>query len=310
MEQPIVVVGSSNVDLVMKMSRLPQRGESVSDAVFMQTFGGKGANQAVAAAKAGGRVCFVNCVGEDSYGSQVIHNLEQAGVNTQYVFKESGVATGTALIMVGQGGENYLGVAPGANYRLERTQVDQAKDLIRSAAMVVLQYEITTETLNYVIDLAHQARRPILLNLAPPRPIGAESLRKLDILVVNETEASFLCALPVEDLAQAWQAAEALLAKGPRLVILTLGANGLIALSAQEREQVPAFKVQAVDTTAAGDVFCGALAVALVEGQGLRQSLRFASAASAICVTRMGAQPSIPNRDVIVSFLRQAEGQA
>jgi len=306
MEQRIVVVGSSNVDLVMKMSRLPQRGESVSDAVFLQTFGGKGANQAVAAAKAGGRVHFVNCVGDDSYGGQVIHNLQQAGVNTQYVFMESGVASGTALIMVGPGGENYLGVAPGANYRLGRAQVDQAKSLICSAAMVVLQYEIATDTLTYVIDMAHQARRPILLNLAPPRPIAEGTLSKLDILVVNETEASFLCGLPVGDAAQAWQAASALLAKGPKQVILTLGANGLIALSAQQRQQVPAFEVQAVDTTAAGDVFCGALAVALVEGQDLRHSLRFASAASAISVTRMGAQPSIPNRDEINAFLHQA----
>jgi ribokinase len=208
--------------------------------------------------------------------------------------------------MVGQGGENYLGVAPGANYRLARSHVDQAGGLIASAAMLVLQYEITADTLAYAVNLTYAAGRPILLNLAPPRPIGDETLRKLDILVVNETEASFLCGLPVGDEAQAWQAAAALRAKGPKLVILTLGANGLVALGSQERHYVPAFKVEAVDTTAAGDVFCGTLAVAIVEGQPLLHSLRFASAASALSVTRMGAQPSIPSREEIETFLRQA----
>jgi ribokinase len=300
----IVVVGSSNVDLIMKMDRLPQRGESVSDAVFMQTFGGKGANQAVAAAKAGGEVVFVNCVGDDSYGEQVVANLRQAGVDTRFVSTESGVSTGTALIMVGGQGENYLGVAPGANYRLGQEHVDQAKDLIAAAAMVVVQYEIRPETLLYAINLAAQTGCPVLFNLAPPKPLADEALARLEILVVNETEAAFLCGFPVEGEAQAWRAVQALKARGPRLVILTLGTRGCLFAGAQERGHIPAFPVEAVDTTAAGDVFCGTLAVALVEGQPVREGLRFASAAAAIAVTRMGAQPSIPDRDEIDAFLR------
>jgi len=305
MKTSIVVVGSSNVDLIMKMDRLPKRGESVSDAVFMQTFGGKGANQAVAAAKAGGQVAFVNCVGDDSYGSQVTANLQQAGIDTRYVFTQSGTATGTALIMIGGSGENYLGVAPGANYRLSQAHVAQAKDLIESAAMLLVQYEITPETLQYAIDLAHHAGCPVMFNLAPPRPVSQEMLGKVDILVVNETEASFLCGSPVENEAQAWKALDALRDRGVGTVILTLGAQGCLYAGDQLRGRIAAFPVQAVDTTAAGDVFCGTLAVALVEGMQIEAGLRFASAAAAITVTRMGAQPSIPSRFEIEEFLKE-----
>ena len=305
MKAPIVVVGSSNVDLIMKMDRLPRRGESVTDAIFKQTFGGKGANQAVAAAKAGGEVSFVNCVGDDSYGRQVIENLQQAGVDTRYVFTKSETATGTALIMIGGAGENYLGVAPGANYHLSRAHVEQAKDRIAAAAMVLVQYEITPEILQYTIDLAHQADRPVMFNLAPPRPVSQATLGKVDILVVNETEASFLCDIPVEDEAQAWRAVETLKARGVHMVILTLGAQGCLYASDQGRGRVPAYPVEAVDTTAAGDVFCGTLAVALVEGQQIEAGLRFASAAAAITVTRIGAQPSIPSRAEIDKFLEE-----
>jgi ribokinase len=305
MGKPIIVVGSSNVDLVMKMSRLPQRGESVMDAVFIQTFGGKGANQAVAAAKAGALVYFVNCVGDDSYGSQMIANMSAAGVNTAYMFTEPNIATGTALIMVGSAGENYLGVAPGANGRLQPALVDRAQHLFLDAGMLLVQYEIPLETLKHAIDQAHRAGCPVMFNLAPPRPFPEEAFNGLDYLVVNETEAAFLTDLPVSNVDQAWQAAEALLGKGPRWVILTLGSGGSIVAGTGERLQVPAYRVEAVDTTAAGDVFCGALAAALVEGQALLESLQFASAAAAIAVTRMGAQPSIPGRAEIEALIRK-----
>lgn len=311
MKPPIIVVGSSNVDLIMKMDRLPQRGETVTDAVFMQTFGGKGANQAVAAAKAGGEVTFVSCVGEDSYGVQVIENLRQAGINTHYIFVEPGVATGTALIMIGADGENYLGVAPGANYRLTPTHVERAKTLFVQGALVLLQYEIPLETVQYTLDLGRRMGCQTILNLAPPRPFPEAYLAKIDILVVNETEAAFLCGFPVEQEKQAWQAVDSLQAKGCGMVILTMGSRGCLVASQRDphpiRQQIPAFKVQAVDTTAAGDVFCGALATALAEGQTIVQALRFASAAAAICVTRMGAQPSIPDRREIEDFLVQAQ---
>jgi ribokinase len=307
MSSPIIVVGSSNVDLVMKMDRLPQRGETVTDAEFFQTFGGKGANQAVAAAKAGGDVTFINCVGNDVYGSQVVENLRQAGIDTQTVFIEPGVSTGTALIMIGAGGENYLGVAPGANYRLSPAHVEKARDCFTPGAVVLLQYEVTPDLLQFTLELARRAGCRTMLNLAPPRPFPVESFTRVDILVVNETEAAFQCGFPVEDETQAWRAVEALQARGVAMVILTLGANGCLFATrqngSQDRQRIPAFKVAAVDTTAAGDVFCGALAVALTEGQPVPQALRFASAAAAVCVTRIGAQPSIPGRAEIEAFL-------
>jgi ribokinase len=310
----IVVVGSANVDLIMKMDRLPRVGETVTDAQFFQTFGGKGANQAVAAAKAakantGGKVSFVARVGDDLYGGAVLENMRQAGVDTTFTLpvpgtaSSSGPATGTALIMIGPRGENYLSVAPGANYHILPIHIEQARECIAQAALVLLQCEIPLETIASSLDIAYSAGVPVMFNVAPARDLGDLPLYKVAWLVVNETEASLLSGLPVTDETQAWQAAEVLLEKGVQGVILTLGAQGCLAAGPGGRLRVPAFPVSAVDTTAAGDVFCGSLAVALVEGKTLADGLRFASAASAISVTRLGAQPSIPTRVEIEAFL-------
>ncbi len=310
MAGPIVVVGSSNVDLIMKMSRLPRRGETVTDAVFLQTFGGKGANQAVAAARAGGRVAMVNCVGDDRYGAAIRENLEQAGIDIDYVFTERSVASGTALVMIGAEGDNYLSVAPGANYRLTPAHIDRCRTLIDQAELIVLQCEIPVDTLEYVIQLAAAARRPMMLNLAPARAIPESCLARLAYLVVNESEAEFLCGRPADSLASAAEAARALQARGPKVVLVTLGVQGVCACAGPSTTHVPAFQVEAVDTTAAGDVFCGALAASLVEGKPLEAGLRFASAAAAIAVTRLGAQPSIPRREEIEGFLAQSGAPA
>jgi ribokinase len=301
--QSIVVVGSANVDLIMKMDRLPRVGETVTDAEFIQTFGGKGANQAVAAARAGGKVVFVGCVGDDSLGGQIITNMSQVGVNVQHLYKTSKAASGTALIMIGSQGENYLSVAPGANYQVDHEQVDRAWGEIESASMVMVQAEIPIETIHYVIDRAASVGKPVMFNVAPARPLGDMPLNKVTMLLVNETEAAFLTGLQVEDESQAWDAVDTLLVMGPRTVILTMGANGCLVGGEKLRQKVPAYRVQALDTTAAGDVFCGALAAALVEGKSLLESLEFAAAAAAICVTRLGAQPSIPHRSEIDLFI-------
>ena len=299
----IVVVGSSNVDLVMKMPRLPKRGETVTDGTFTQVFGGKGANQAVGAARAGGRVVFVGCVGEDAYGPQVVENLTCDGIDTRYLSAETGVASGTALIMVGGEGDNYITVAPGANYRLTPERVDRARDAIGSAGCVVTQCEILPETLDHVVDVAARMGKPVILNLAPARAVSESTLARLACLAVNESEAEFLTGRPVATDADVEAAAAALRARGPKTVVLTLGPRGAYVDSDGVRAVVPTFPVEAVDTTAAGDVHCGALAVALVEGRALVDAVRFANAAAALSVTRLGAQPSAPSRADIDALL-------
>jgi ribokinase len=299
----IVVVGSSNVDLLMKMPRLPKVGETVTDCLFAQVLGGKGANQAVGAARAGGDVVFVACVGDDGYGAQVVDSLREDGIDTRYVSREAGVASGTALIMVGGEGQNYLAVAPGANYRLTPAHVERAREAIGDAAIVICQCEIPPETQDRAIALGAQLGKPVMLNLAPARPVSAASLARLAYLSVNETEAEFLTGLTVASEGDVHAAAAALLAKGPKTVVLTLGARGAYVAGADGSALVPGFAVEAVDTTAAGDVHCGALAVALVEGRPLLEAVRFANAAAALSVTRLGAQPSAPSRTDIEALL-------
>ena len=300
----IVVIGSSNVDFIMKMRRLPRRGETITDADFLQTFGGKGANQAMAAARAGGNVAFVNCVGDDSHGAAIIQNMREAGADVRHVWTETGVASGTALVMIGEGGDNYLSVAPGANYRLTPAHVDRAVDSIAAASLVMLQCEIPPDTLDYVFRLAVAHQRPMMLNLAPARAVPEWVIPHLAYLIVNESEAAFLCGETVDSVAAATEAIRGLRDRGPQVVAITLGSAGAVLCSADGIVHVPAFPVEAVDATAAGDVFCGAMAVALVDGRPLQMATRFASAASAICVTRFGAQPSIPTREEIDLFLR------
>ena len=304
MPAPVVVVGSSNVDLVMKMSRLPSVGETVTDATFVQVFGGKGANQAVAAARAGGEIVFVGCVGDDSYGEGIVRSLGKDGIDTRFVFVETGVASGTALIMVGGDGHNYISVAPGANGHLTPAHVDRAREVIEQAAVILTQCEIPPPALDHVVELGARAGRPVLLNLAPARPVTGSTLARLAYLAVNETEAELLTGAPVGTDAEIEAAAEALLAKGPRVALLTLGARGAYVAKGGVRLLVPTFPVEAVDTTAAGDVHCGALAVALVEGRPLEEAVLFANAAAALSVTRLGAQPSAPARAEIEALVR------
>ncbi|HSD28980.1 MAG TPA: ribokinase [Vicinamibacteria bacterium] len=303
MSARVVVVGSSNIDLVMKMARLPRVGETVTDATFVQAFGGKGANQAVGAARAGGEVAFVGCVGDDAYGQQVRGSLEADGIDTRFVFTEPGVASGTALILVGGGGENYISVAPGANDRLTPAHVDRAREAIEGAAIVVTQCEIPPETIEHVVALGAELGKPVLLNLAPARRLSDAALSRLTLLAVNETEAESLTGRRVASDREVQEAAGALLAKGPRTVVLTLGARGAYVGAEGVRSLVPGFAVEAVDTTAAGDVHGGALAVALVEGRPVLEAVRFANAAAALSVTRLGAQPSAPRRSDIETLL-------
>ncbi len=303
MKNKIVVIGSSNVDLIMKMERLPSKGETVTDAEFMQVYGGKGANQAVAAARAGGDVVFVSCVGEDAYTPQMVQNYINEEMDTRFVFQEKNVASGYALIMIGGDGDNIISVAPGANYELLPEKIDKALPAFDEAAIIVMQYEIPEETIKYVIDKANERNIPVLFNFAPARDFDFTYIPKVDIFVLNETEASLLADMPVETEKDAEKAANVLIQQGVKKVIITLGTKGALVVTEEETVKVPAFQVDAVDTTAAGDTFCGTLAVAMVEGFPLTDAMQFASAAAAISVTRMGAQPSAPSRTEIETFL-------
>ena len=305
MRKLIAVIGSSNIDLIMKMDHLPEKGETVTDAVFMQVYGGKGANQAVGAARAGGLVAFVGCVGEDAYTPRMVQNYKDDHIDTRFIIQEKNTVSGHALIMIGADGNNYLSVAPGANYCLTPDKIDMALPVIREAAMIVMQYEIPAETIAYVLDVANEKKIPVLWNFAPARSFDLRYLAKVNILVVNELEAGFLATRTVNNINDAETAAEILLKMGPDTVIITLGDKGVCLLSRNEKLYLPAFRVKAVDSTAAGDVFCGTFAVACVEGKSMTEAIRFASAASAICVTRMGAQPSAPTREEIEQFLNR-----
>ncbi len=303
MEKKILVIGSSNVDMIMKMEHLPKPGETVTDCSFIQVFGGKGANQAVSAARAGGQVTFVSCLGNDYNAFAMINNFKKDKINVDFIIKENGVASGTALIMIGSHGENYISVAPGANYKLTSQMIDQMIPMIDEASLVMLQYEILPETLEYIIEKCHKSGKAVMLNLAPARHISHASLKRTKYLVVNETEAQFLSGLPVIDINNIDHALKALKSMGPEIVIITLGENGSFIHTSSETFKVPAFKVNAVDTTAAGDVYCGTLATALTENKTLHEAVTMASAAAAIAVTRMGAQPSAPYRREIDEFI-------
>lgn len=304
MNKKIVVIGSSNIDLIMQVERLPVPGETITGGVFNQTFGGKGANQAVGAARSGGDVTFVSCLGQDSFAEDVIASFKEDDINTKHILTKEGVATGTALIMIDAKGENCITVAPGANYELLPEHIDAIENTLKEASFLLLQCEIHPATLSYIIDKAWKLGVKTILNLAPARDLLAEQLAKLHTLIVNESEAAFLLKSPVENVEQAKAAAHKLAGQVAECVIVTLGSKGAYTVTKEDAFMVPAFSVEAVDTTAAGDVFCGALTTALVEGMSLKQAIRFGCAASAVAVTRLGAQDSAPTRAEIEGMLR------
>lgn len=298
----ILVIGSSNVDFIMGVRRLPGVGETVPDGTFLQTYGGKGANQAVASARAGGKVVFIAGLGDDVYAPTTLSNYRRDGIDTSRIRVETGVATGCALIMFDREGNNYITVAPGANYAITPEYLDGCEDVIREAAILVMQMELDVPTTLHALEIAERHQIHTMLNYAPVRNCEVPVTSRIRTLIVNEHEGSALTGLPIHTREEAERAANRLLERGPALVVVTLGAAGAVLVSAGETIYQPAFPVAPVDTTAAGDVFCGALAVAMVEGLPLPEAAKFATAASAISVTKEGAQPSIPFREAIETF--------
>lgn len=301
----IVVVGSSNTDLMIKCERIPKPSETVLGGKFIMSSGGKGANQAVAAARLGGDVCFVTKVGEDIYGKMALADYAKEKLNVDYITTDCCAASGIALISVDAKGENSIVVAPGANEKITQEDIDAAKEVIHGADLVLVQLEIPMSIVEYVVEVAHQSGVKVILNPAPAAAIKADVLSKLYMITPNKIECGVLSGIEISDDKSAIKAAEVLLSKGVQNVIITLGAQGALIKSNQIEQFIPANKVDAIDTTAAGDVFNGALCVYLSEGHGLIEAAQFSSFASSISVTRLGAQPSIPSRQEVDTLMNQ-----
>lgn len=298
MTAKIVVVGSSNTDMIIKLDRIPKPGETRLGGEFMTAPGGKGANQAVAAARAGGDVTFVARVGQDMFGEQALAGFVENGVNVDYVQFDK-KPSGVALIFVGADGQNSIAVGSGANARLSPGDVRKAREAITKADVVLLQLETPLATVQAAANLAAAQGALVILNPAPAQPLPDKLLKRISIITPNESEAELLTGVRIAGDASCRRAAEKLMCKGVGAVVITLGARGAFVASPDATELVPAFKAKAVDTTAAGDVFNGVLAVALAENMPLVDAVRRANAAAAISVTRMGAQPSAPMRKEI-----------
>lgn len=300
----VAVIGSSNVDLVMKMARLPEKGETVTNASYLQTFGGKGANQAVAAARAGAQTLFINAVGDDPYAKEMVANFEADGIDCSCLLHLAGVPSGHALCMIGEEGKNYLSVAPGANAMLSPERLAAALDRFRDVPVWLVQCEIPTESLRYLLEEARTEKQRVVWNFAPAIDMPEPPLAACDVLIVNEIEAQQLSGVTVLDPASVREAARALRARGVNDVIITLGAQGLYYDGTDGIHRIPGQSVEVVDTVGAGDTFCGALAAALAENRPWSEALVFAAAAAHLSVGRLGAQPSIPRREEIAAFLQ------
>jgi ribokinase len=302
----IVVVGSSNMDLVVKARRIPATGETILGGDFIMVPGGKGANQAVAAAKLGAEVYFAAKLGEDMFGKQSLNNLKKEGVKTKYVTCTEQAPSGVALIMVDEQGNNLIVVAPGANQKLSAEDIRKAESCIASSGALVVQLEVPLSTVEFAAGLAYSHGVPVVLDPAPAQKLSPELLKIVDVLKPNETEAQILTGVEVTDKDSAREAAERLLECGVKTVILTMGAKGFLMAGGNGMEFVAGIKVNAVDATAAGDAFTGSLAVKMAEGKTLREAALFANYVAALSVTKMGAQPSMPTLQEVKRFCKEA----
>lgn len=298
MTKQIIVIGSSNTDMVVKSKALPRPGETILGGTFLMNAGGKGANQAVAAARLGGNVTFVAKLGKDIFGEESIAGFIKENINTDYVFTDAAAPSGTALIMVNEEGENCIVVAPGANAQLLPADIAQVNTL-GEAAVVLMQLETPMETIEAVAKITKANNQKMIINPAPAQPLGDELLNGLFLITPNETEAALLTGITVTDDTTASAAACIFLQKGVKNVIITMGKQGAYFQNSELRFSVAAPEVKAIDTTAAGDTFSGAMAVAITENMLWQQAVTFAVNAASIAVTRMGAQASVPYRNEI-----------
>jgi ribokinase len=299
----VTVVGSLNMDLVVRAPHIPQPGETIIGSDFHTVPGGKGANQAVAAARMGAHVSMVGRLGRDAFASSLLDNLAVAGVDHTFVTQDPGAATGVALIVVDDAGQNSIVVASGTNMRLSPADVDAAEAAIATADVLLLQLESPLETVTRSAGVARAHGVTVILNPAPARPLPAALLSLVDVLIPNESETALLTGMPVGDRAESEAAAQALQKMGVGTVVLTLGERGAMLAWDSGTDLFPAFEVKPVDTTAAGDAFVGGFAVAFAERQTLAEAVRWGNAAGALATTKLGAQPSLPTRRAVETLL-------
>lgn len=301
----LVVLGSINADHILNLETFPTPGETVTGNQYQVAFGGKGANQAVAAGRCGANIAFIACTGDDDTGERVRKQLASDNIDVSPVSVVEGESTGVALIFVNAEGENVIGIHAGANAALTTERVEAQRAIISGADVLLMQLESPVESVLAAAKIAHENHTTVVLNPAPARVLSDELLALVDIITPNETEAEKLTGIRVENDDDAARAAGALHDKGIGTVIITLGSRGVWVSANGEGRRVPGFKVKAIDTIAAGDTFNGALVTALLEGRAMDEAIRFAHAAAAIAVTRKGAQPSVPWRKEIDEFLSQ-----
>ncbi|HBL33362.1 MAG TPA: ribokinase [Porphyromonadaceae bacterium] len=301
--QKILVVGSSNIDLVIHTKKLPKPGETVIGNKFLKNPGGKGANQAVAAARLGGQVAFITKVGNDDFGKELTALYQKEGIDCQGVLMNNSSSTGVALINVDKQGENSITVASGANKHLSVEDIMNLSSLIDESDIILMQLEVPIETVEYIIDYAGNSGKKIILNPAPAHQISDKALPKLFAITPNETEIEYLTGIRVQSEESAAQGAATMIKKGVENVIITLGAKGAYFMNENEHLLIPAPKVKAIDTTAAGDIFNGAFVVALANGKSIKESVEYACLVSSLSVTRLGAQNSAPYQHEIENII-------
>ncbi len=308
----VLIIGSSNMDLNVYLERLPKPGETITGGVYKQFLGGKGANQAVASVRSGAKTVFIGKIGKDTFGDQMLSRLKAEGIDTSHIFRDPNEASGVALIMIDSNGENIIGVAPGANFGLTPDEVKIKSDLIKNAGAIVVQMEISIETIDTIFRIASQGTAIKILNPAPLKPVPLDILKKIDIIIPNEGELLRLHSFSIQkelsgsNEEKIKQASKNLTKLGVKTIITTLGKKGaLIYYGDKDKfEIIPALKVQAVDTVGAGDCFNGCLASALSKGKTILEAAKFATAAASIAVTRKGAQKSMPYYEEIIKKIK------
>jgi ribokinase len=305
MNSSLLVVGSTNTDMVVKAPHLPAPGETIIGGDLFMNPGGKGANQAVAAKRLGGDVVFITKVGNDLFGQQSLRLFKEEGINTDYIIADPAHPSGVALITVDKKGENCIVVASGANAHLQSDDLQNAVPVLQSAAIVLMQLEIPVETVAFVTKTARANGAIVILNPAPACELPDDLFKNISIITPNEKEAEMLSGIPITDQTSVEAAADRIRAKGVETVIITLGSRGAFVCSGNTKEIIAAPEVVPIDTTAAGDVFSGALAVALAENVALKEAVSFACHAAALSVTQLGAQASAPYRSEVDAFIRK-----